>query len=119
MSKEAAEAIIAQAGEVLARHKEREKRYGPDSVDGTVIRFTKSWGSPQSPLAATLAALQDTTYSYAAVRVNGLWYTTGPKSPKGYRWEDLLAWMDSGDYPVTDLQRAMAWEPIGERHEDS
>lgn len=34
-------------------------------------------------------------YTYAAVRCpdDGLWYTTGPLSPKGYTWEELAEWM--------------------------
>lgn len=44
------------------------------------------------------------TYTYAAVRAKGLWYTTGPKSPKGFTWDELLDWL--GD----DVK---IWVPIG------
>lgn len=34
------------------------------------------------------------SYQYAALKCeDGLWYTTGPKSPKGYTWHELLLWL--------------------------
>lgn len=36
----------------------------------------------------------DKKYQYAALKcTDGLWYTTGPKSPKGYTWHELLLWL--------------------------
>ncbi len=32
-------------------------------------------------------------YHYAAIRVNGRWNTTGPKSPKDYSWYELMKWI--------------------------
>lgn len=33
-------------------------------------------------------------YTYAATRTeDGLWYTTGPRSPKGYTWNALIEWI--------------------------
>jgi hypothetical protein len=32
-------------------------------------------------------------YNYAAVKAGGLWYTTGPQSPKGYTWQELSDWL--------------------------
>lgn len=43
------------------------------------------------------------TYSYAARKADdGLWYTTGPRSPKGYSWSDLINWIyeNSEDEPT-------------------
>lgn len=34
-----------------------------------------------------------TVYQYAAVKAGGLWYTTGPKAPKGFTWEQLCDWL--------------------------
>lgn len=52
---------------------------------GSVIRFNMQFGG------------HGTVYEYAAIRCsNGLWYTTGPSSPKGYAWESLLDWMEDG-----------------------
>lgn len=31
------------------------------------------------------------SYDYAAIKAsNGLWYTTGPRAPKGYTWDQLV-----------------------------
>lgn len=36
------------------------------------------------------------SYTYAAVKAgDGLWYTTGPASPKGYTWDELMDWHES------------------------
>lgn len=57
----------------------------PEDVyeDGEVIRFDKTFND-------------GLTYSYAAIKAEGLWYTTGPSSPKGYSWEALLDWIFKG-----------------------
>lgn len=59
----------------------------PASEDGqpNVVWFIKSFG--------TL-----TEYVYAAVRTpEGLWYTTGPRAPKGYVWEKLIEWINEDE----------------------
>lgn len=36
-------------------------------------------------------------YTYAATKAgDGLWYTTGPNSPKGYTWEKMIEWIAEG-----------------------
>lgn len=33
-------------------------------------------------------------YDYAAIKAgDGLWYTTGPRTPKGYKWPELIQWV--------------------------
>lgn len=50
--------------------------------EGSVIRFNMQFGG------------HGTVYDYAAIRAgDGMWYTTGPRSPKGYSWDSLLEWM--------------------------
>jgi hypothetical protein len=50
---------------------------------GTVIQFAMQF------------QLHSTVYDYAAIKAgDGLWYTTGPRSPKGYTWDELLDWME-------------------------
>jgi hypothetical protein len=35
-----------------------------------------------------------TEYDYVVVRAsNNLWYASGPQSPKGYTWHELLLWL--------------------------
>jgi hypothetical protein len=53
-------------------------------VDGDVISFNKVF--PNST----------TTYNYAAIRTNGHWYTTGPRNPKHYLWDELVEFLGSG-----------------------
>ena len=118
------------AKEIAAAIKEGEKlvaRYGEDRADGTVIAFTKQFVirgaaipvrlelpyepedivgddiNPADVLNAMRQQLGTRTYNYAAIRSGGLWYTTGPKSPKGFEWEELIDWLDSG-YPVAEIQ---------------
>lgn len=47
-------------------------------------------------------------YDYGALKSgDGLWYTTGPNSPKGYTWEQLLQFL----YPDgTDLDEVSVWQ---------
>jgi hypothetical protein len=55
-----------------------------------VIYFQKRF-SPNSRL-----------YDYAAIKASdGLWYTTGPQSPKGYTWDRLVEWMFDGHEDLT------------------
>lgn len=64
--------------EELARIESRPE----EPVAGTVIRFDMRFEGPFSK-----------AYDYAAIRAgDGLWYTTGPRSPKGYN--ELLDWME-------------------------
>lgn len=52
-------------------------------------------------------------YTYAAVKAgDGLWYTTGPASPKGYTWDELMLW-HSNEINVNDtMWIATGWEAI-------
>jgi hypothetical protein len=58
--------------------------FGDDLVDGTIVQFWKQF---------TVGGRE---YMYAAIRADGKWYTTGPKSPKGYTWEEFTLWLVSG-----------------------
>lgn len=41
-------------------------------------------------------------YDYSAVKASdGLWYTTGPQSPKGYSWDRLVEWLYDGSDDTT------------------
>jgi hypothetical protein len=67
--------------------------YGDDNFpEGAVIRFKKQF-RPDS-----------TAYSYAAIKANGQWYTSGPKSTRAYSWLELVAWLVAG-VPVTNIEK--------------
>jgi hypothetical protein len=72
----------------------------PMGDDGTtVIWFEKTMGSR--------------VYTYAAVRTkDGLWSTTGPKSPKRYRWNELVQWIYDGDLEGVEVWFANGWEQL-------
>jgi hypothetical protein len=90
--------------------------------EGTVIKFDKVFGSweeaGQIPRAypsyeqipnvyvvgVQYGVGRHRVYNYAAIKVNGLWYTTGPKSPKGYDWDDLTEWMGNGVREIIVMQ---------------
>jgi hypothetical protein len=83
----------------------------PGEPEGPYIVFTKVFPNGNR------------RYTYAAARAGGrggLWYTTGPRSPKGYTWEKLYEWiteegaqyeikvvigvqMIESNYPLTEL----------------
>lgn len=50
-------------------------------------------------------------YTYAVVKAgDGLWYTTGPQSPKGYTWDQFVTWLMEDETVV--LWQATEFEPI-------
>lgn len=59
-------------------------RFGDDDYEtGEVIVFRKRF--------------QSGIYDYAAIKgSDGLWYTTGPKSLRGYDWDELCRFMSEG-----------------------
>lgn len=71
----------------------------PDA-DKAVIYFEKRFSA------------RGTDYTYAAVKAgDGLWYTTGPKAPKGYRWDALLDWIFEYDEDI-EIFVAGSFEPL-------
>lgn len=53
------------------------ERFPVEPPDGSVLRFTKSWGGPQE-------------YTYVAVRVGDYWYTTSTKTAQQkMTWPEL------------------------------
>lgn len=68
--------------------------------NGTVLKFKKQFEGRGS-----------VKYNYAAIKVNGLWYTTGHnlRTPKGITWEELIDWMGEG---VNQIKVATSWKNI-------
>lgn len=53
------------------------------------------------------------TYDYAAIKAgDGLWYTTGPASPKGYTWDQLMDWHMSEVNENATVYRAKKFKAI-------
>lgn len=83
--------LARELNKALAEEARIEEKYGTDHEDGTVIAFRVQFLE------------RCAWYEYAAIRVNGTWYTTGPRSPKGYTWEELIGWFD-GAYRVSKIK---------------
>lgn len=61
--------------------------YGADREDGAVVTFSKQFETDPTRV-----------YTYASLRANGKWYTTGgnPRTPQHYTWESFLLWLVTG-----------------------
>lgn len=57
--------------------------------DGDVLWFEKRFTRPEYRPSSKV-------YTYAAIRCEGLWYSTGPKAPKGYAWNDFVVFLGEG-----------------------
>jgi hypothetical protein len=96
IDKETADSLERQAARLMERAAEvraRYERFGVDDFEpGAVIVFNKrfnEYGGRSIPWSKP--------YFYAATKdPNGLWSTTGPRSPKGYTWDELIRWMGEG-----------------------
>jgi hypothetical protein len=53
------------------------------------------------------------SYTYAAVKAgDGLWYTTGPSSPKGYTWDELVDWHENEENVTKTMWVATEWAEV-------
>jgi hypothetical protein len=102
VSKEKIASLEAQARRLLEHAQEmRDKveRFGEDDYpDGAIISFGKIF--PGGTI----------TYQYAAIKINNLWSTTGPRAPKSYTWDELINWMGEGVqeiWYVTKMERVV------------
>lgn len=50
------------------------------------------------------------TYTYAAVKTPNGWYTTGPRTPKCYTWQQLVEWINADDEVA--IWQADSWLPV-------
>ncbi len=75
--------IQRQMAALATAYDEAESRYGIEpKKNGSVIRWRMRFQKG------------GVKYTYAAIKA-GLWYTTGPNSPKGYTWDELVSWLDN------------------------
>ena len=79
------EALAAALAQALAKEARIAEAYGDDLPDGSVIAFLARF-TPGG-----------TKFKYSAIRCEGRWYTTGPRSPKSYTWDELTEWFESLD----------------------
>jgi len=108
ISADTAESLERQAERLLERAREVRRKYDrfgeDDFPDGAIIVFDKVFHEyngrqlhkPSKP------------YHYAAIKMNGLWSTTGPRSPKSFTWTELIRWMGDGVqeiYYVSEMEK--------------
>lgn len=70
-----------------------------EGVFPPIVVFRKKFGGAGSSRPYVNS---DTEYVYAFIKSpgDGRWYGTGPKSPKGYTWDELMDWLkNSGPFP--------------------
>ena len=52
-------------------------------------------------------------YDYAAIKASdGLWYTTGPRTPKGFTWDELVDWILQERDENATIYQAKKLKPI-------
>jgi hypothetical protein len=95
-----AEKMLAEAAKI----REKYERFGEDDFpEGAVIVFDKRFNE-----YAGRSIPWSKYYHYAAMKGDGRWNTTGPKSPKSYTWDELIRWMGDGVdeiYYVSTMER--------------
>lgn len=75
----------------------------PD-VESPTIWFEKTFGRQDGHAPR---------YTYAAVKAgDGKWYTTGPKTPKGYTWAELIEWITGDGDADIEIWLVGSWEPL-------
>ena len=107
--------LEAQAQRLLdeaQKMRDERERFGEDDFpDGAVITFGKVFpgGTREYQYAAMKTIHLEDKYGDNQLPL-GLWYTTGPKSPKGYTWDELVNWMGKGVkeiYYVTEMKKVV------------
>lgn len=91
------DALAKALAEALAEEERLQQKFGEDQEDGAVIAFKVRF------------AKGGVSYDYAAIRSKGLWYTTGPRSPKA-SWQELTRWLESAHHvsKITVLREGKA-----------
>ena len=100
-NREVLEAEAARVNKQLAALDALAQKYGEDDFeDGTVLKFRYRFNG----------AARATKYRYAIIKANGLWYSTGPKTERGYTWDEMIAFWERGI--MTGLKQAITWEDV-------
>ena len=87
----AREARERELRDMRSRKSQLVLQYGTDRYeDETVLTFSRQF------------TRDGKRYTYAAIRANGKWYTTGERSGvQGATWLDFVLWLVSGEMPVS------------------
>lgn len=97
-----AEATIERAMRRIERLSALPDEPTTDDPDGALVVWFEHQFNAGSP-----------KYTYAAVKAgDGLWYTTGPSSPKGYTWDELVDWHMKEVNENNTMWVATGWTPV-------
>jgi hypothetical protein len=106
--------LEAQAQRLLdqaQKMRDERERFGEDDYpDQAVITFDKVFptGTKVYHYAAMKKVITEEESEFG--EATELWYTTGPKAPKGYTWDELVNWMGKGVkeiYYVTEMKKVV------------
>lgn len=85
----------------MTPEQELDLRLAEPTTTNSVVHFRI--GYPDTPK----------TYDYAGIRTgNGQWYLTGPDSPQGYRWPQIVGWLKNKNALVHSMFVATDWEGV-------
>lgn len=85
LGEEDMEKVRAEIRRLEQRLAEAGVLYPEEPMEGSILRFTYRFSKG------------GVKYTYAALRVGDLWYTTGPRSAgTGYTWRQLVDWLRKG-----------------------
>jgi hypothetical protein len=97
--------------EERTKQADKLEKYGEDAfAEGTVITFQYQFPNTFQKGPDGERIYWPMKYLYAAIKADGLWYTTGPKSPKAFTWQSLVDWWENGR--VTKLRVVTKTEKI-------
>lgn len=82
---------LAEAERVAAKLAVLEQFGDDEYEEGCVLRFNKTFRPG------------GTDYAYAMIKCNGLWYSTGPRAPKGFTWEAMINWLTEGPVATYEI----------------
>jgi len=80
-----------------------------DFLDGAVVTFKKRFSEDRFAKV----------YLYAAIKADGMWYTSGPKRNGPWSWEDLMRWIRGDLHTLRACTETVALTGRWARHENS
>lgn len=95
ITREAAEALAAQAAQALAIVNEREARWGTDDFkNGQILYADVKWLKRENCLSEN-AFKRQRTYNYAFIKAGDKWYSSGPRAGGiAFTWDTLINWLN-------------------------
>ena len=100
------ERIEAEIRRLKERRRHLRQMPQDNYQDGTVIVFTKRFSEDRFARV----------YRYAAIKSEGMWYTTGPKTRTPWVWEQLMDWLKGDLHTLRVVTTTSPVRPGGVNH---